>query len=402
MISSLRNGHLTHCGWTNNFCGEEFLNFPPTSSEILREDFLRRLRNTLLALAEFSRSSTLSIIGNQTGGSEGVNDEGIVSNSAATAVSSPILKVRIGKSLCHNFSSLSQWLLNNSLPLHASGSVIELPLRAVSYSECRSLIAATIEFTDSLLKKSSYSHLLHPQLEDENTISLLDDLLQFDTRKSNEDCRLEAVIDGVTAEDRTMRQLVKLCVLTSICGWSPTKLLTSAISAPSSSLSEGGSSYLSNHQVDVAPAAIPASATGDAFDGFKCDWCGRSFPFKYLLSTAVDPLFQHRGFCVWAHSTEVEGISDDVRQSTLHHTAPGWLQCAGAVANSLQNNPSVCALEIGVAGQESGSATTTSDGTGCSTRETSSGSAEHAYKKIKLVLDSATSPRLSLNGRLSL
>ena len=334
------------------------------------------MRSTLLALAEFSRLITQSIIDQDNGGS----DERAVSNSPTPAVSCPILKVKIGKSVRDNFSSFAQKLLNDSLSSDASGSVIELPLRDVSSPECRSLIAAAVEITDSLLKNSSYCDLVHTPLVDESARSVLEDLLQGDSR-------LE-----VATEDRSTRQLVKLCVLTSICGWTPTKLLTTPAAIPSSTLSALSSS---GPPIDVAPATFSTS-TG-ALDGFKCDWCGRSFPFKYLLSTAVDPLFQHRGFCVWAHSIAIEGTSD---------TAPGWVQCAEAVVGNLKDPQSISAPDACASGLECSSSTTSraSDGAVRVRRESYSSAAEHAYKKIKSVLDSATSPRLSLssNSRLSL
>lgn len=352
------------------------------SSEVLREDFLQRMRNTSLALAEFSRVSTQSITDQEIGDS----NERAVRNSPTptTTVSCPILKVKIGKSVLDNFSSLAERLRCNSLPFDANGSVIELRLRDASSSECRSLIAAVIEVTDSLLKNGSYSDLVHTPLEDETSRSVLDYLLLGD-------CRPE-----LAAEDRSTKQLVKLCVLTSICGWTPTKLLTAAAATPSSTLSNA-TSAVTNSGTSIEVSAATPSASNVALDGFKCDWCGRSFPFKYLLSTAVDPLFQHRGFCVWAHSIAIGGTVE---------IAPGWVQCAEAIVGNQKDPQPVSAPVSCGAGQEasSSSSTISSSGVARVRRESYTSAAEHAYKKIKSVLDSAISPRLSLssNSRLSL
>jgi hypothetical protein len=201
----------------------------------------------------------------------------------------------------------------------------------------------------------------------------------------------------LSEDEITARIAVKMSFLLAICGWNPVHS-----TGTSTDSSVGAKAATSSSPSPTAASTVASSS----LCSFRCEWCGRSFPLSYLLSTPTDPLFQHRAFCLWAHSSGVSGV--DSQFSTL----PGWQQCASSVYECSSNQqPEMQNILHDISNsassrRESASGDAESAPGSSSKRiarkDATCGDAEQAYKKIKSVMDSAALPRLSLNGRLSI
>lgn len=220
---------------------------------------------------------------------------------------------------------------------------------------------------------------------------------------------LESSSVGVDNDILCVQQLIKVSVFLATCGWSPI-----ASASPTVGLSE------------ISPTAIASEAAGvtkvaektiqskgkvakqtNKIDSFKCDFCGRCFPFKYLLTSfGIDPFFQHRSFCLWAKADNEGGGT----------SLPGWLLCARALVNDREGDVITGHIGNGVSGQNKASRRLSRGRESLSPGSGGAGSeragtvkddyigvdAEYAYKKIKLVLDFSALPRVTHKGKSSL
>jgi hypothetical protein len=394
LLELLRTGHSSHCGWTNNFCSEELLTFPAKSSEIFIEEFLLRVRTILLSITEFARDACETAADRQE--IEDVqrsssSHEAESCSSHVQKVTSSRLQVLIGADVLNSASDLASWLLRD-LP---DGNVIELPLLAASSPACRSRIAATVEIISALLSRCTGGNTV---LTTGDASGILNTILSPNGGNTS---NVIGILGGehhqVSEDEITARIAVKVSFLLAICGWNPVH--STGTSADSSVGAKAATSS------SPSPTAVSTVASS-SLCSFRCEWCGRSFPLSYLLSNPTDPLFQHRAFCLWAHSSGVSGV--DSQLSTL----PGWQQCASSVYECSSNQqPEVQDILHDTSSstssrRESASGDAESAPGSSSKRiarkDATCGDAEQAYKKIKSVMDSAALPRLSMNGRLSI
>ena len=367
---ALSSGHSSHCGWTNNFCSGEFLSFPETSSESLVVELLQRVRLTLLALFEWAR-----IISETEG--EGAAAQGTPSK----VTSSSRLKVEVGSSISSSSPQLSKWLFDG-IPLGNGGAVLEMVLSDVCSSSSRAHVTAAVERISSMLRSSRVSSSSSLPSDSSRSPGLI--VVEPPTEAIDEGAGgdesvcpiLRSLLPPGTGSKED--HLIRISVLLAVCGWDPVASITTVPAAPTS--------------VEIAATASTATPSADtraasriSLDSVRCSMCGRSYPFKFLLSSPVDPLFQHRTFCLWAHAS-----SDDVLAGP-EAVSPGWLQCASAVL-SIDSDGKRRIADDWVS---PGSVNTGPDrGEG--------GDAEQTYKKIKLVLDRAAFPRVNQTGRLSM
>lgn len=412
MLLKLQKGHSSNCGWTNNFCPEDFISFPMKSSESLCEGFLMRFRSLLLAVAEFSRESCITADGQRT-----VDAQSVLSSSSKVTNSSCI-QLKVGEAVYKSVPKLSQWIFDSVSSTiddnENRSNTIEVPILPVSYPACRTRLAAAVEATDrQLLRFKGNNH----SISSSGVQSMLSQLNGYIEVRgpgaSGGDVTTDLDADIATAEGAS-QQVIKMCVLLAVSGWVPTSSTpkdkvevsahreTAAIATASASTS--------SQQSPTATAIISAPTSTLGADCLRCDWCGRSFPFKYLLAAKVDPLLQHRAFCQWGHYSGTEVLGD------YNDKTPGWLKCAEAVVDCrgsvlLTQSDRPDGSTVGVSNRRlstiiaESSLQLQSDSIHDSTshrEEPLVDSAERAYKKIKLVLDSATLPRLSVGGRRSI
>lgn len=390
LLQLLRSGHSSHCGWTNNFCSEEFLTFPARSSAKFIEEFLLRVRAILLSITEFARDACETAADQQIIEDIRSSPSNKDTESCSTLVdtlTSSRMQVLIGNDVLNSASELSDWLLKDL----QSGNVVEFPLLPASSATCRSHIAATVESITALLTRCTGRGTT---LTADDTSGILNAILSPNDRNGpTRELGMSCSVRSLSQDELTARKAVKMSVLLAVCGWNPVQ--STVASADISSKAKATSTPTSS-------ASAPVSAvTGSSLGSFQCEWCGRSFSFKYLLSSPADPLFQHRAHCLWAHSTRATGAESQAQ------VPPGWQQCASSViSSSNQQSESQDSLRGSTSRRESGSGGAESvPGSGTkrvASREPSCGDAEQAYKKIKSVIDSAALPRLSLNGRLSI
>lgn len=128
---------------------------------------------------------------------------------------------------------------------------------------------------------------------------------------------------GSERDNLCVQQIIKASVLMAVANWSPISS-TTAITTKDMTTKTA-------EETTQSEAIVPKN---NKIDSFKCDQCGRCVPFRYLLSsTAMNPLNQHRSFCLWASNDtdlapQVEGSSSSIS---------GWLQCARAVMNDKED-----------------------------------------------------------------
>ena len=248
--------------------------------------------------------------------------------------------------------------------------------------------------------------------------------------------------------------LLALCgwmpVTTITAGTASTNTTLSA-STPigSTSVSNGNGSGSGGHGSSTASCISGGGGDGGSDNisvSLRCNVCGRTFPMTCFLapssssssSTAShgDPLSQHRAFCLWAFSESIND-SHSRHESTgtplvtdLGSSLPGWLHCAHAMTGidppsssstasaTTSSSSFVGQRQLTQQGQSSSSSSFTQHGMDLHTRtnapastptlthlpmsqdnttfgissssSSSSIGAEQAYKKIKLVLDMAT------------
>lgn len=357
---------------------------------MFNEEFLLRLRTILLSITEFARNTCETVADKQTIEdirSSASNNEAESCSSIVQKLSSSRMQVLIGAEVLNSASELASWLMRDQ-----TGNVIELPLLAASSSACRSRIAATVEIISVLLSRCSGGNNV---LTAGDTSGLLSAILSLNGPSSSHEIGILGEENRASEDVVTARQAVKMSVLLAICGWNPVH-------------STGTSADLSVRANPTAttsssPGAVSAVASS-SLSSFRCEWCGRSFPLSYLLSSPTDPLFQHRAFCLWAHSSGVSGVDSQL------NTLPGWQQCASSVNGYSSSEQSErCDISNSSASssrRESASGDTEGiPGSGSkkiARKDTPCGDAEKAYKKIKSVIDSAALPILNLNGRLSI
>ena len=411
MLLKLQKGHSSNCGWTNNFCPEDFISFPMKSSESLCEEFLMRFRSLLLAVAEFSRESCITADGQRT-----VDAQSVLSSSSKVTNSS-CLQLKVGEAIYESVPKLSQWIFDSvsSSTIDDNenrSNTIDVPILPVSYPACRTRLAAAVEATDRQLLRFKGNNNSISSSGVQSMLSQLNGYIEVrGPGAAGGDVTTNLDADIATTE-RASQQVIKMCVLLAVSGWAPTtstpkdKVTVSAHRETAANAS--ASATTSSQESPTATALVSTPTSTLRADCLRCDWCGRSYPFKYLMAAKVDPLLQHRAFCQWGHysSTEVVGDYSD--------KTPGWLKCAEAVVDcrgSVLLTPSdrPDGSNVGVSNRrlsaiiaESSLQTDSSNDSTSHREEALVDSAEQAYKKIKLVLDSATLPRLSVGGRRSI
>ena len=315
------------------------------------------------------------------------------------------LRVQVGSVMNSSAPRLSKWLLDG--PCRGTVErVLGITVSDMSSLSCRSCLAIAVDKIDSFLdtsigsdflsKSSTLSAAVHDILaggsedamcsEDEVVSPVLQALL------------IPAADTNSSSEPECAARMIRISVLIAVCGWTPV-VATTLAAAPSSSAANSAQTSSNNSPAIIKKA--PSNVTVSGLETFHCNLCGRSFPFKYLFTSAtpVDPLFQHRTFCQWAHADLGDAITDLINGQLHADNIPGWLQCA----NSLypQRGQEVRGSTAGGAAlgekrnQSSPLSLIHNKGERC-------GDAEQAYKKIKLVLDMAAFPRVSKAVRYSI
>lgn len=403
MLIMLQTGHKSNCGWTKNFCSEDFIAFPMISSENLREDFFLRFRSLILAVAEFSRLSCDTVDSVQ------AVDAQPISSSSSKAINPVCIRLKVGEPIYNCAPRLSQWTFGYiSSPIVDDNknkvNTIEIPILPISFPACRSRLAAAVEATDNQLLRFKNSDKLPFQSGVHSIVAELSG--QSDTRApgtSAGDISLNPDLEMITAE-RVSQQVIKLCALLAVCGWVPTSSKVSLQRKTSADTYVGAT--MPSRNMGSATELINVSTSNVEADGLRCGWCGRSFHMKYLMEARVDPLLQHRSFCQWSHYSGNEQLGD------ITDNASGWLKCAEAVLDSresildsISGQPDGCTVSnrrLSAIIRESNLRSDSSHNSTSRCEEPLTDSAEQAYKKIKLVLDSATLPRLGMGSRRSI
>eukprot|EP00596_Hydrurales_sp_CCMP1899_P005882 CAMPEP_0119053456 /NCGR_PEP_ID=MMETSP1177-20130426/74440_1 /TAXON_ID=2985 /ORGANISM="Ochromonas sp, Strain CCMP1899" /LENGTH=227 /DNA_ID=CAMNT_0007033413 /DNA_START=780 /DNA_END=1463 /DNA_ORIENTATION=+ len=210
---------------------------------------------------------------------------------------------------------------------------------------------------------------------------------------------LESILLAPISDNLCVQQIIKASVLMAVSGWCPVSSTTTTGVLP---LIKKGTKFQETNisqckDKDKETIQSEAIATPKhSIDSFRCEQCGRCIPFRYLSSTAaMNPLNQHRSFCLWASDPEIEGSG----------STPGWLQCSRAVMSDKQATvdlySGVC---LGGDLKEASLSRRSSRGEDPLSPVTGTGAgiggdtvidAEHAYKKIKLVLDFSALPRVT-------
>lgn len=396
MFIMLQTGHKSNCGWTKNFCSEDFIAFPMISSVNLREDFLLRFRSLVLAVAEFARQSCDTV--------DNVRavDAQPISSSSSKVINPVCIRLKVGEPIYNCVPRLSQWTFGYISSQIIDGNqnkvnTIEIPILPISSPACRSRLAAAVEATDSqLLRFKNSDKLPFPSGVAEVNGHL-------DTRAP--ETSLNADVEIVIAE-RVSQQVIKLCALLAVSGWIPTSSKVSLQRKTAADTYVGAT--MPSRNLGSATELINVSTSNVEADGLRCGWCGRSFPMKYLMEARVDPLLQHRSFCQWSHYSGNEQLGD------FTDNAPGWLKCAEAVVDNRESILDCISGHPGAHGctvsnrrlsaiiAESNLRSDSSHNSTSQSEEPLIDSAEQAYKKIKLVLDSATLPRLGMSSRRSI
>lgn len=405
MLTVLQTGHKSNCGWTKNFCSEDFIAFPMISSENLREDFLLRFRSLVLAVAEFARQSCGTVDSVQ------AVDAQPISSSSSKVINPVCIRLKVGEPMYNCVPRLSQWTFGYiSSPIIDDNknkvNTIEIPILPISSPACRSRLAAAVEAADSqLLRLKNSDKLSLPSGVHSIVVEVSGHLDTRAPETSAGDITLNPDIEIVTAE-RVSQQVIKLCALLAVSGWVPTSSKVNLQQKTAADTYVGAT--MPSRNVGSATELINVSTSNVEADGLRCGWCGRSFPMKYLTEARVDPLLQHRSFCQWSHYSGNEQLGD------FTDDAPGWLKCAEAVVDNRES------ILDNISGQPDAHGCTVSnrrlsaiivesnlhsDSCHNSTNHSEEphiDSAEQAYKKIKLVLDSATLPRLGMGSRRSI
>jgi hypothetical protein len=380
------------------------------SSESLCEEFLMRFRSLLLGIAEFSRESCITEDGQRT-----VDAQSVLSSSSKVTNSSCI-QLKVGEAIYKSVPKLSQWIFDNvsssTIDNENRSNTIEVPILPVSYPACRTRLAAAVEATDRQLLRFKANNNSMSSSGVQSMLSQLNGCIGVrGPGADGSDVTTNLDADTATAE-RASQQVIKMCVLLAVSGWVPTsstakdKVKVSAHRETAAGAT--ASAVTSSQESPTATALISAHTSTLAADCLRCDWCGRIFPFKYLMAAKVDPLLQHRSFCQWGHYSGTEVVGDYTDKT------PGWLKCAEAVVDCrgsvllIQSDRSdgssvgVSSRRLSAIIAESSLQPDSSHDSTSSREEPLVDSAEQAYKKIKLVLDSATLPRLSVGGRRSI
>ena len=376
------------------------------SSESLCEEFLLRFRSLLLAVAEFSRESCITADGQRT-----VNTQSVLSSSSKV-INSSCIQLKVGEAVYKSVPKLSQWIFDNVSSStiddnENKGNTIEVPILPVSYPACRSRLAAAVEATDRQLLRLKGNN---KSISSSGIQSMLSQLHgYFEVRgPGTAGGEIPTNLDAdIAAAERASQQVIKMCVLLAVSGWVPTSSTAKdGVSTHRETAADATSSATMSSQESPTATALISVSTTVAADCLRCDWCGRSFPFKYLMAAKVDPLLQHRAFCQWGHYSGTELVGDYTDKT------PGWLKCAEAVGDcrgsvlltpsDRPDGSSVSNRRLSSIIAESSLQPDSSNDSTIHREEPLGDSAEQAYKKIKLVLDSATLPRLSVGGRRSI
>jgi hypothetical protein len=383
------------------------------SSESLCEEFLMRFRSLLLAVAEFSRESCITADGQRT-----VDAQSVLSSSSKVT-NSNCMQLKVGEAVYKSVPKLSKWIFqsvsSSTIDDNENRSnTIEVPILPVSYPACRTRLAAAVEATDRQLLRYKGNNNSISSSGAQSMLSQLNGCIEVrGPRAAGGDVTTTPDADIATAE-RASQQVIKMCVLLAVSGWVPTSSTAkdkSKVSAHRETAADASASATTSSQESPTATALVSAPTSTlGADCLRCDWCGRSYPFKYLMAAKGDPLLQHRAFCQWGHYSGTEVLGDYTDKT------PGWLKCAEAVVDCrgsvlLTQSDRPDGSSVGVSNRRLSSIIAESsqqlqpDSSTDSTshkEEPLVDSAEQAYKKIKLVLDSATLPRLSVGGRRSI
>ena len=238
--------------------------------------------------------------------------------------------------------------------------------------------------------------------------------------------------------------VLSACMLLALCGWMPMITTTTAVAATATTTttSTGSTSVgTGTSGNESGTASFSSSVDGGGSDNvvvsFRCNICGRAFPMTCFMaspsssssssssSTAAhcDPLSQHRAFCLWARAESTTNHSHGAfvtDPGSSIQSMPGWLHCANAMTDidATPSSSSASTTSFSFTGQgqrmQEGQSSSTSTLLGIDShpRTTSPAStytfahhptlqdntsgmnssidAEQAYKKIKLVMDMAT------------
>ena len=403
MLAMLQTGHSSNCGWTNNFCSEDFIAFPMKSSESMCEEFLLRFRSLVLAVAEFARKSC------NTADSHQIVDAQSTLSSSSKVINPACIRLIVGGAIFKSVPKLSQWIFDGTSSSTVDDNenkdnTIEIQIHPVSFSACRSRLAAAVEATDTQLLRFKNFNNLSSSSGVQPLLSQLSGYMETHRPEtSGSDVAANSDSDIVIAET-VSQQVIKMCVLLAVSGWVPTS--SKASFQPETAADTPVSATIPSRELGSATALISVSTSNIGADCLRCDWCGRSFPLKYLMTARVDPLMQHRAFCQWGH------YSDNEQVCNFTEKTPGWLQCAEAVvdcrggpldsSSGRKDGRNIPNRRFSAIVAESDLLSDSSHDATRHCEEQLIDSAEQAYKKIKLVLDSATLPRLSLGSRRSI
>ena len=355
------------------------------SSESLRIDLLQRIRVILLATAEWARYTCENNI-----------DETLIASSR--------LQVQLGSVMKDSAPEASQWLFGEQLVADGAGAdagasasaILETSLSDISNPSCRSYLAMAVEVIDRLLIFSGDFDTSSASVSVSDTTAAKNGI-EGSTSSLLQALLLPTVDASSSVDLMHARQLIRICVLMAICGWT-------AISSPNSSAMPNtveniATSLTASSTVITIPIAVSAITTTKSF---KCELCGRCLPFKYLLSSPVDPLYQHRSFCLWVNSSIGTSEGNNC-QKNENKVQAGWLQCVNSFINP--NQPSITPL----APYSSQRKNFTSEDSRRKSLDNidnkkveTCGDAEQTYKKIKLALDRATFRHANDKGRQSI
>lgn len=407
----LQHGHDAHCGWKNNGCPTDFLKYPTRSFESLNIEMLQRTRLTLLAIIDFAKrnegqpANTLMI-------SNASISATTPSSSTSSTSSSKLMRVQVASVIRDTVPDHANWFLlsnaSSSSDSTLSSSSIQFSLAECVQSESLLKIASVVKCIDRQIKAYSVGYNVFVGSEEgmdkesqENPLAILDSLLR----------PISQNIDG-TANNSfnsvSIQQIVKTSILMAVTGWTPIATTTTV------SLNNTSNTNTIRAEGVVIDGVLIGGRMESSMDSFKCNMCGRCFPLKYLLSdTAVDPLFQHRSFCLWAQyrndttTNNIDSKSEEFVSQNDISCEPGWMHCVNAIMNKTSGvSPLILdsvsrrsSLENRVnIDRNGGEISSMALGDGLEYRE----NAEQVYKKIKLVLDLASTPRIPQQGRFSL
>ena len=157
--------------------------------------------------------------------------------------------------------------------------------------------------------------------------------------------------------------VLRACILLALCGWMPvTTSTTGAASTTTTSMGGHGSNGQGSSTASCSSSGGDRGSDNVAVS-FRCNVCGRTFPMTCFLASSssssssstttaiapshIDPLSQHRAFCLWARSESInsspshhEGIPLVPDLGSSIPSMPGWLHCALAMTDIDPTPPS--------------------------------------------------------------